>query len=136
MRTLILSFLKKDNDKHQKILKKLEEAAVANGHLVEVKDAKLDKDNLHLTFYEYIAVVVPATPFSGKKVPALLPEVLATCGTVSGKKGCALVVKSGLFSQKFCTTVMRKMEKEGMLIDYFEVINNIDHAAYVGKKIG
>ena len=136
MRTLILSFLKKDNDKHQKILKKLEEAAIANGHLVEVKDAKLDKDSLHLTFYEYIAVVVPATPFSGKKVPALLPEVLATSGTVSGKKGCALVVKRGLFSQKFCTTVMRKMEKEGMLIDYFEVINNVDHAAYVGKKIG
>lgn len=136
MRTLILSFLKKDNDKHQKILKKLEAAAVTNGHLVDVKDAKLDKDNLHLTIYEYIAVVVPATPFSGKKVPALLPEVLATCGNVSGKKGCALVVKSGLFSQKFCTTVMRKMEKEGMMIDYFEVINNVDHAAYVGKKIG
>jgi len=136
MRTLILSFLKKDSDKHQKILKKLEASAVANGHIVDVKDAKLEKETLRLTMYEYIAIVVPANPFSGKKVPALLPEVLSTCGTVSGKKGCALIVKSGLFSQKFCNTVMRKMEKEGMMIDYFEVINNVDHAAYVGKKIG
>ena len=31
---------------------------------------------------------------------------------------------------------VRKMEKEGMMIDYFEVINNVDHANYVGKKIG
>ncbi|MEE0999330.1 MAG: hypothetical protein UIH41_06695, partial [Treponemataceae bacterium] len=64
------------------------------------------------------------------------PEVLATCGNVSGKKGCALIVKSGLFSQKFCNSVMKKMEKEGMKIDYFDVINNVDHAAHVGKKIG
>ena len=86
--------------------------------------------------YEYIAVVVPANPLSGKKVPDLVSEVLSTCGPVSGKKGCALVVKSGLFSNKFCRFLMRKMEKEGMMIDYFEVINNVDHANYVGKKIG
>jgi hypothetical protein len=136
MRTLILSFLKKDSEKHQKILKKLEAAAVAKGQIVDVKDAKLDRENLHLVMYEYIAIVVPAHPFSSKKVPELLPEVLATCGNVSGKKGCALIVKSGLFSQKFCNSVMKKMEKEGMKIDYFDVINNVDHAAHVGKKIG
>lgn len=136
MRTLILSLLKKDNDKHQRILKNLEAAAVANGHIVEVKDAKLDRETLHLTMYEYIAIVVPANPFSGKKVPPALPEILSTCGTVSGKKGCALIVKSGLFSQRFCNSVMKKMEKEGMLVDYFEVIRNPDHGTYVGKKIG
>lgn len=136
MRTLILSFLKKDSDKHQKILKNLEASAVAKGHIVDVKDAKLDKETIRLSFYEYIAIVMPANPFSGKKIPALLPEILATAGSVTGKKGCALIVRSGLFSQKFCNTVMKKMEKEGMLVDYFEIIRNPDHATYVGKKIG
>ena len=91
MSTLILSFLKKDSNKHQKILKNLEAAAVSKGQIVEVKDAKLERDNLHLAMYEYIAVVVPANPLSGKKVPDLVSEVLSTCGPVSGKKGCALV---------------------------------------------
>lgn len=136
MRTLILSFLKKDSTRHQQILKKLEAAAVAKGNIVEVKDARLDRETLRLTMYEYIAIVVPANPFSGKKVPTSLPEILSTCGNVSGKKGCALVVKTGFFSQKFCRVVMYKMEKEGMMVDYSEVINNVDHAAYVGKNIG
>ena len=136
MRTLILSFINNDSDKQKKILKKLEAAAVAKGLQVDVKDAKLDKDTLRLTFYEYIAIVVPATPFSGKKVPPLLQEILETCGTVSGKKGCALIIKRGLFSQRFCNSVMRRMEREGMMVDYFEIIRKIDQAAYVGKKIG
>lgn len=136
MRTLILSFLKKDSTRHQQILKKLEAAAVTKGHIVDVKDARLDRETLRLTMYEYIAIVVPANPFSGKKVPTSLPEILSTCGNVSGKKGCALVVKTGFFSQKFCRVVMYKMEKEGMMVDYSEVINNVDHAAYVGKNIG
>lgn len=136
MRTLILSFCKNDNSKCTQIIKKLESCAVAKGHQVDVKNAKLDKETLRLTMYEYIAVVVPAHPFSGKKVPELLTEVLSTCGTVTGKKSCALVIKSGLFSEKFCRAVMRKMEKEGMFIDYFEIIKSPDHAAYVGKQIG
>ena len=43
MSTLILSFLKKDSNKHQKILKNLEAAAVSKGQIVEVKDAKLER---------------------------------------------------------------------------------------------
>ena len=68
MRILILSYLKKDSKKHQDILKKLEQAAVAGGHLVDVKEGDRDYDQLHLVIYDYIAVVVPASPIIGAKL--------------------------------------------------------------------
>ena len=112
MRTLILSFLKKDSTRHQQILKKLEAAAVTKGHIVDVKDARLDRETLRLTMYEYIAIVVPANPFSGKKVPTSLPEILSTCGNVSGKKGCALVEKQVSFHKNFAELLCTKWKKK------------------------
>ena len=46
------------------------------------------------------------------------------------------MVKSGLFSGKMCRLTMHAMEKEGMVVDYFDIIESADHAAFVGKKIG
>ena len=91
MRVLILSYLNKDNNKHKEILKKLEQACVAKGNQVEVKPGDRDLDQVRFPMYEYIAIVVPAAPVFGAKVPEKLPLAMATCGTVSGKKGCALV---------------------------------------------
>jgi hypothetical protein len=31
---------------------------------------------------------------------------------------------------------MSGMERQGISLDYFDVVENPDHAAYVGKKIG
>lgn len=136
MRILLLSYLKADNRKQSDILKKLEQTAAACGHQVDVKSGEKDTEELHLIIYDYIAVVVPASPLFGAKVPAKLPEVLSHCGNVSGKKGAALVVKSGFSSAKMCHAVMKAMEKEGMFVDYFEVIESVDHATAVGRKIG
>lgn len=136
MRILILSYLKSDNRKQTDILKKLEQTAVACGHQVDVKSGEKDTEELHLIIYDYIAVIVPASPLFGAKVPAKLPEVLSHCGNVSGKKGAALVVKSGFSSAKMCHVVMKAMEKEGMFVDYFEVVESVDHATAVGRKIG
>lgn len=136
MRILILSYLKSDNRKQTDILKKLEQTAVACGHQVDVKSGEKDTEELHLIIYDYIAVIVPASPLFGAKVPVKLPEVLSHCGNVSGKKGAALVVKSGFSSAKMCHVVMKAMEKEGMFVDYFEVVESADHATAVGRKIG
>ncbi|MCQ2612326.1 MAG: hypothetical protein MJ183_01825 [Treponemataceae bacterium] len=136
MRILILSFLKSENTKHNEILKKLSTAAESKGHEVRVQNGITEQDQIHLAIYDYIAVVVPASPLFGAKVHPKLPEVLSQCGNPEGKKGCALVVKSGFMSQKMVRVTMRAMEREGMKLDYFEVIENVDHAAYVGKKIG
>ena len=136
MRILIMSYLKKDSKKHQDILKKLEQTAVACGHQVDVKEGDRDYDQLHLVIYDYIAVVVPASPFIGAKLNPKITEAFAQGGSTSGKKGCALVVKSGFSSEKMCRVVMKAMEKEGIVVDYFEVITNADHAAYIGKRLG
>lgn len=135
MRVLILHFLSVRNEKHAGVLKKLEQAAAAAGHQVTVCGER-DTVNLHTAMYEYIAVVTAPSGFIGAKLPEKLPEILSTHGSVSGKKGCALVVKSGLFSGKMCRLTMHAMEKEGMVVDYFDIIESADHAAYVGKKIG
>ncbi len=136
MRVLILSFLNKENENHKKILGALEKSAIEKGNQVDVKDAALESDTLRTTGYDYIAVVVQASALFGAKVPEKLPFILSQCGNVSGKKGCALVVKRGFQSEKMCRAVMYHMEKEGMKLDYFDVILNAEHAPSVGRKIG
>ncbi|AEE17116.1 hypothetical protein [Treponema brennaborense] len=136
MRVVLLHFLSAENGKHSSILKKLSDAASKNGHQVDVVSGTRDTDSFRITPYEYVAVVCPCTGIIGGKISAKVSEVLENSGSVSGKKGCALVVKSGLSAQKTSRNLMRAMEKEGMVIDYFDVIENADHAAYVGKKIG
>ncbi|MFI3258356.1 MAG: hypothetical protein R3Y36_08680 [Spirochaetales bacterium] len=135
MRVLVLHFLEKNNKKHAEILKNLEQSARAKGHDVTLCNEK-DAINLHMAMFEYIAVVTVAPSVISAKLPEKLSEILSAHGSLSGKKGCALVVKYGLFSNKMCRITMKAMEKEGMVIDYFEIIENPAHAAYVGKKLG
>ena len=79
------------------------------------------------TTYEYEANRIPV-----KK----LEELFASCGSAAGKKGCALVLKFGLSSNKMCNVLMDQLERQGMKLDYFEVIENAEHSVAVGKKIG
>ncbi|MGI5174107.1 hypothetical protein H0R92_10995 [Treponema sp. OMZ 840] len=135
MKILLLHFLSMQNQKHAAVLKKLQQTVNAAGHEAVLCSEK-DSVNLHMGMYEYIAVIVPASPLFGAKLPEKLPEILSTHGSVSGKKGCVLVVKSGFSSGKMCRITMRALEKEGMVVDYFDIIESADHAAYTGKKIG
>jgi len=41
-----------------------------------------------------------------------------------------------LSSNKMVHVVMKELESHGMVLDYFDVIENIDHSVAVGKKIG
>jgi len=135
MRVLILHFLNKKNSKHANILKNLEAAATNNGHQVTLIDAK-DSDNLHFAMYEYIAVVTVSEKAFGAKLPPHMLEILSKHGSLSGIKGCSLVVKKGLSSEKMSRLAMHAMEREGMVIDYFQIIESADHAKAIGKKIG
>ncbi len=136
MRVILLHFLPTGSGKNQDILKNLEKGALSNGHQIVVKDGTKDRANVRLTMYEYVAVIVSVTGLFGGKIPPKVAEVLAGAGTVSGKKGCALVVKSGLSSAKTCKTLMKAMEKEGVFLDYSDIIENAGHAVAVGRKIG
>lgn len=137
MRTLLLHFFDNSNKKHTAILQNLSRGAEANGNEVSIFDALHDDiNNLHLALYEYIAIAVTSPQFIGAKLPKKLTEILTSAGSVDGKKGCVVVIKSGLSSNKMCHVVMKELESHGMVLDYFDVIENIDHSVAVGKKIG
>ncbi len=137
MRTLLLHFFDNSNQKHSAILKNLSKGAESNGNEVTIFDALHDSvESLHLALYEYIAVAVTSPQFIGAKVPKKLTEILASAGSVDGKKGCVVVIKSGLSSNKMAHVIMQELESHGMVLDYFDVIENIDHSVAVGKKIG
>lgn len=136
MNILILHFLPSDSSRHTAIVKKLEQAVAAQGHSVSVVPALTDGDTFSDVPYTYITVVVPCQGVFSSKLAPKVSEVFARCRTLGGKKAAALVVKTGLFAEKTCRNLMRAMEKEGMFVDYFEVLQNAEQAAYAGGKIG
>ena len=136
MRVALVSFCPKKDEKSVSAVKALEVAAVAQGHQVDVIDGNEDLVNTRLTMYDYIAAVVKPRGIIGGKIAPRVSEFFAASGMISGKKGCALVLKSGFSSEKTCRSLMKAMEGEGVKLDYFDVVRDNDHARYVGKKIG
>ncbi len=135
MKILILHFIDERNKKHSDIVKNLEKSAIANGHAVTICNEK-DATNIHFAMYDYVTVVtVPSGIFSAK-LPVKMSEILKMHGTLTGKKGAALIIKSGFFTNKMSKVTMKAMEKEGMVLDYFEIIDTPGFATHVGKKLG
>ena len=84
----------------------------AMGHRADVLDAWTG-DGYRLPGYEYIAVCAEAVSFLGGKMPEALPRILSA-GHVEGKKSAAFLRKTGPFTAKALSNLMRAMEKEGM----------------------
>lgn len=105
------------------------------GHNVDIVDARTD-DGFRLPGYEYIAVIVePLSPFSGK-IPDVISKTLSVGSGLVGKKSAAFVKKSGLFTARALANLMKVMEKEGMMINWSEILFNPPHAEAMGKRIG
>lgn len=137
MRVALVHFLSPvKNTNHKGILQKLENAVIKKGYQIDIFNAKTDSSTMRLTGYDYISIIVPSSALFGSKLPENFDEVLDNSGNLTSKKGCALVVKSGFSSWKTCSNLMAAMEKQGVFLDYFDVVENPDHATYVGKKIG
>ena len=136
MHVALVYFCSAHDGKSAAILKKLEAASVARGNQVELINGNEDIGSRRLTMFDYIAVVVAAMAPFGSKIPSRVGEFLAASGNITGKKGCALVIKAGLRSDKTCSNLMRTMEAEGVKLDYFEVVRSVEHASYAGGKIG
>ncbi len=136
MRVALISFCSTQNSKAVSIIRKLAEASSSRGNQVELFNGFENLVNTRLTAFDYIAVVVQSQGLFGGKISPRVREYLGTSGSIGGKKGCALVLKSGLSSEKTCRNLMRIMEGEGVKLDYFEVIQNEEDAPSAGKKIG
>jgi hypothetical protein len=105
------------------------------GHRADVIDAWTD-DGMRLGGYEYIAVCTePASVFSAK-IPGVIAKVLAAGSSLGGKKSAAFVKKGGLRTAKTLANLMRAMEKEGMTVNWSDILLNPPHAEAMGKRIG
>jgi hypothetical protein len=105
------------------------------GHRVDVIDAWTE-DGMRLPGYEYIAVVVESISFFSGKTPEPLPKVLSAGSSLVGKRSAAFVRKGGLFTARTLFNTMKAMEKEGMRVNWSEILLNPPHAEALGKRIG
>jgi hypothetical protein len=107
----------------------------AMGHRVDIIDAWTE-DGFRLPGYEYIAVATESVSFFSGKIPEALPKMLSAGNGLVGKKSAAFVKKGGLFGAKALANVMRAMEKEGMLVNWSDILLSPSHAEAMGKRIG
>jgi len=113
----------------------LAKGMLSMGHHVDIIDAWTE-DGFKLPGYEYIAVVTqPISTFSGK-IPDCIARILGAGSSLLGKKSAAFVKKSGLFYNRSLSNLMRIMEKEGMKINWSDILLNAPHAQALGKRIG
>lgn len=136
MKVVILHFLDVQSKNKGPLLKAMSDAASHAGHQVDVVDGTRSTDNLRLTPYEYVVVVSPSYGFLKGRVHPRVAEVLSSCGILTGKKGAAFVTKS-LFSAPSANHVlMQAMEREGMVVNDFNVLENPQQAAAAGSRLG
>jgi len=105
------------------------------GHHVDIIDAWTE-DGMKLPGFEYIAVIAePLSVFSGK-ILERIPKLLSAGSSLVGKKSAAFIKKSGLFTSRALFNLMRAMEKEGMRVNWSDILFNAPHAEAMGKRIG
>ena len=136
MRAIILHFLDVQSKHNNAIVKALSDGAAGSGHLVDVVDGNRSPVTLRMTPYEYVVILIPSYGLFKGKIPARVTEVLSSCGNLTGKKGAAFVTKA-LFSAPSANQVLMKaMEKEGMVVNDFNIIGDSEQACVVGSRLG
>jgi hypothetical protein len=135
MRIAVISVSARRNGIHD-CVKSLAGGMESMGHRVDILDAWTE-DGFKLPAYEYIAVCVEAASFWGGKMPDALSKILSSAGSLAGKKSAAFLRKTGpFFVNKALCNLMKAMEKEGMLVNWSEILLSSDHAKALGKRIG
>jgi len=105
------------------------------GHRIELIDAWTD-DGMRLGGCEYIALVTESASLFSAKIPDVLPRILSAGSGLGGKKSAAFIKKGGLFTARALVNLMKAMEKEGMMVNWSEILLNPPHAEAMGKRIG
>jgi hypothetical protein len=105
------------------------------GHRVDIVDAWTD-DGIRLPGYEYITVVMEPLSVFSAKIPIRISKILSAGSGLGEKKSAAFVKKSGLRSARILTNLMNAMEKEGMVVNWGDLLFNAPHAEAMGKRIG
>ena len=117
-------------------VKSLASGMESMGHRVDILDAWTE-DGFRLPGYEYIVICAEAVSAWGGKMPDVLPKILSAGSTLVGKKSAAFLKKTSLiFINKALSNLMKAMEKEGMRVNWSEILFNAAHAEALGKRIG
>ncbi|MCL2093447.1 MAG: hypothetical protein FWH12_04545 [Treponema sp.] len=116
-------------------VKALVKGVESMGHRVEIIDA-WTQDGFRLPSFEYVIVCAEAIKGWGGKMPLSLPKVLTSGPGLVGKRGAAFIKKTGpLFTQRSLANLMKAMEKEGMRINWSDILLNTAQAEAMGKRI-
>lgn len=134
MKVAVVFYAQKQQEKLREISQALSRGISAQGHEVDVIDAK-NESNKKLSFYEYIALGTEQMNFLGGKIPPGLLSYLRQAGTVSGKRCYAFVIKSGLRPLKTLTALMKQMESEGMFLKVSDIVTKPTDAQEIGKRL-
>lgn len=113
----------------------LQKGMESMGHRVDIVDMWTE-DGFKLPGYDYIAVAAEQVSLFGGKMPEPLSKLLAAGSGLGGKKSAAFLKKTGPFTTKALANLMRTMEKEGMLVNWSEILLNDEQAKALGKRIG
>jgi hypothetical protein len=116
-------------------VKALQKGMEAMGHRVDVVDVWTE-DGFRLPGYEYIAVCAESISLFGGKLPEPLSKALSAGSGLSGKKSAAFLKKTGPFTGKAFSNLMKTMEKEGMLVNWSDIILSAAQSEALGKRIG
>jgi hypothetical protein len=134
MRIGIVFFPSSGSDKAEKTARELSRTVESLGHSCAFFNADLESST-KLTSYDYVVVVAKPVSTFGGKISDKVGQFLQSAGAVSGKRSCALILKSGLSSPKALSRLMKTMEKEGMFVNYSDVIATPEEAAETGKRL-
>ncbi|MDR2517559.1 MAG: hypothetical protein LBC88_09310 [Spirochaetaceae bacterium] len=107
----------------------------AMGHQVDLIDAWTG-DGTRLPAYGYVAVIAEQTGLFGGVMPESLARTLGAGRGLVGKKGAAFLKKTGPFTGRALANLMRAMEREGMVVNWSDIILSASHAEALGKRIG
>jgi hypothetical protein len=113
----------------------LQKGFEAMGHRADIIDAWTE-DGFRLPAYEYIVVVAETLSYFSSKLPDRLGKILSEGSGLGGKKSAAFLGKKCLFLNKSLTNIMNVMEKEGMFVNWSEILLSAEQAAALAKRIG
>ena len=134
MRIALVSALKNRNGISE-VIKALAKGLESMGHRIDILDAWTD-DGIRLPGYEYIVVAAQSVSLFGGKLPESLPKMFSNASSLVGKKSAAFLIKTTPWTTKAMINLMRIMEKEGMFVNWSDIIINRDQAEALGKRIG
>lgn len=117
---------------NEEILNELISCLSKKNHQVTLLDG-MSRDEQRLTSFDYLIIATFSEGFFGGKISERVHECLSQGGHVSGKKSCALILKKGFSLNKACKSLMSIMEKEGMILDYSNIVDSIEKAQTISS---